>query len=63
MADEIDRAQTHIEMMAEENIRASKKPEGPRPTGYCLHCDEPVAEGHRWCDTECRDDWAKGVRK
>ena len=65
MADEADRAQAHIEMMAAENIRSSKRPEGPQATGYCLYCDTPVMEGHRWCDSECRDAWAaeQGKRK
>lgn len=57
--DEIDRAQAHIEMMAIENVRASKKPEGPVATGQCLYCDTSVQPGHRWCDAECRDAWAK----
>ncbi len=36
---------------------SQRAPEGPRATGKCLHCDEPVPVGRRWCDQECRDDW------
>ena len=26
-------------------------------TGYCLYCGEPVKEGRRWCNSECRSAW------
>jgi hypothetical protein len=28
------------------------------PTGFCLNCDEPLADGMRWCDSDCCSDWA-----
>ena len=28
-------------------------------TGRCLWCGEPVADGRRWCDAECRDEWER----
>lgn len=36
-----------------------RRPVGPAPTGYCLNCDEPVGEGVRWCDADCRLDWSR----
>jgi predicted nucleic acid-binding Zn ribbon protein len=33
------------------------------PTGFCLNCNEPLAEGHRFCDKDCADDHAKRLRK
>lgn len=40
-----------------------RKPEGPRPTGNCLWCEEPVADAtHRWCDADCRDDYEQAVK-
>lgn len=24
--------------------------------GACYHCGASVADGHRWCDADCRDD-------
>lgn len=45
-----------------------KKPEGPRGTGYCLHCEDdldlPAADeiGRRWCTAHCRDEWEKEQR-
>jgi len=45
-----------------------RAPAGPAATGVCLSCGETVAEGLRWCDAECRDDWqaqqraSKGAR-
>ena len=34
-----------------------RKPAGPQPTGQCLSCREPLGDGLRWCDADCRDDW------
>lgn len=34
-----------------------RAPEGPAATGACLCCGEPLPEGLRWCDAECRDTW------
>lgn len=36
-----------------------RKPNAPAPCGHCLNCEAPLPEGHRWCDTSCRDDWEK----
>jgi len=37
-----------------------RKPGGPAATGVCLCCGEPVTDGRRWCDADCRDDWQRG---
>lgn len=34
----------------------NRQPEGPKATGRCLFCEEPLAPGHRWCDEHCRYD-------
>ncbi len=36
-----------------------RKPEGPKATGRCLSCEKKLAEGLRWCDAACRDDWQR----
>ena len=51
-----DTATRHEELRREIALR-ERKPEGPAATGLCLFCSEPVPPGHRWCDTDCRDDW------
>ncbi len=57
MADIFDLA-TEREEMDREIALAVRKPEGPRPTGYCLYCEEPVEDGRRWCvGVECRNAW------
>lgn len=28
-------------------------------TGSCYNCGEPMADGLRFCDVHCRDDWQK----
>ena len=50
------------DQQAETQLRASlsaRREQGPTATGYCLNCDEPLPEGHRWCDAGCRNDWQK----
>ena len=29
------------------------------PTGECLYCGTALAQGERWCDVECRDEWER----
>lgn len=40
-----------------------RAPEGPSATGMCLCCGEPLGDGLRWCDAECRDDWQADQRR
>ena len=54
--DEVDRAQAQMEMM-EQLIPRRVQDNAPCATGVCLWCGAPVAEGRRWCDADCRDDW------
>lgn len=62
MADDIDRAQNEVDRSLAEALRM-KKPVGPIATGRCLHCDEIVADTHRWCGIECREGWEKESRR
>ena len=62
-----DLAQIQVERLAHQELSA-RKPAAPPATGACLWCDAPLADGRRWCDTDCRDDWerdhhAKGLRR
>jgi len=36
---------------------STKKPEGPKPDGYCHACDTPLGDGWRFCDADCARDW------
>lgn len=36
-----------------------REPGGPTPDGYCHFCHEPLPNGIRWCNPDCRDDWQK----
>jgi hypothetical protein len=58
MPDLIDLAQAQNERR-EERALAARKPAAPRASGFCLNCGEPLPEGRRWCDAECRDDWER----
>lgn len=53
-----DTATRHEELRREIALR-ERKQEGPAAVGHCLNCgpDKPLRAGHRWCDTDCRDDW------
>lgn len=58
MADEIDRAQDHMEL-EEEMRRRYKKPLGleVEAVGKCYNCGDPLEGNKRWCDDACREDW------
>jgi hypothetical protein len=60
MADEIDRAQEHME--AEEAFRQKhtvRKLVMYEHTGVCLNCGEPLSSPLRWCDQHCQEDFIK----
>lgn len=60
MADQFDLA-SDIEALytetaiAEQQAKAAKL--SVQATGCCLFCDEPLEDGRRWCNSDCRDDW------
>ena len=54
--DESDQA-TDREIKDREMLMKLKKPEGPKATGFCLNCEEPLAPNIRWCDLFCQRDW------
>ena len=56
MADFADLGAAREEMDRDLALKA-RAPEGPAATGACLHCGEPLCNGLRWCDAECRDAW------
>lgn len=35
-----------------------RTPTGPQPTGFCHNCREPLVNELRFCDSDCREDWA-----
>lgn len=54
----VDDMATAAEERDRERALKVRRPEGPAPVGVCLNCGEPLPEGQRWCDAECRDDWS-----
>ena len=57
-------AATEIEMRDRDLAiaAASRGASGPKATGRCLWCDEPVVEGLRWCPAtnpgeSCMAEW------
>lgn len=63
MADEFDHASELEEWALKHALheQAKKAAEARKihATGRCLYCDEPLPDGHRWCNAECRDDWQR----
>ncbi len=58
--DDADLAGRFDELNIKTSLYASRKDEPQAVAiGICLFCEEPVAEGRRWCDAACRDDWEK----
>jgi len=55
--DEADSGNATAEIFLKDRL-SMRKPEGPTATGVCLHCDEPVEDNRRWCNTSCRDAWS-----
>jgi len=60
--DDADISADRAEKEAPYLLAASKRPEGPAPTGLCLWCDEVVGDDQRWCDGECRDQYERDRR-
>lgn len=63
-ADPVDRASVEQQRLLEENIRAAKATAAPPlpAKGFCYNCDEPLSEGERFCDKDCRDDHEQRLR-
>lgn len=56
--DDVDRTAERSEREAPLLLRAAKKPEGPKPTGFCCWCSEALqSTDARFCDEYCRDDY------
>lgn len=63
MSDEADLADEHTEReMAIRRKSIDTKPEF-EPTGECLNCSEPLAEGARWCDKNCQLDFLNDLKR
>jgi len=63
MSDICDMADKTIEFQQGVNLYKSHRdvPDSCS-TGECWFCGEYLPAGHRWCNTECRDDWEKENR-
>lgn len=57
MADIADITGERAEHDAPYILAASRKRGAPPACGQCLYCDEPLADGLRFCDANCCRDW------
>jgi hypothetical protein len=60
MPDDTDRAQERdlqyqADMELERRYQAAKAEAALQATGECLYCGEPLTDGLRFCDPDCRD--------
>jgi RNA polymerase-binding transcription factor DksA len=62
-ADWIDHAANVTQEAADRSILVIRKQDAKidtsNPSGKCLSCGDTVGNERRFCDSECRDDWAK----
>jgi hypothetical protein len=58
MADVIDDANERADVFLRESLAWRRQEATAEPTGACLNCEAPVTLPLRWCDGDCRDDWA-----
>lgn len=60
--DIIDQANEAAEIFRRSAL-SQRAPDGPAATGYCLNCEAALhSQKLRWCDVNCREDWAKVQR-
>lgn len=60
----IDRAQEEVERQLERSLQLARNQSVKHhAVGHCLNCEEPLADGMRWCDADCRDDFLKRENK
>ena len=62
MPDDADITAERAEREQSLLMRATRRPEGPKPVGFCNYCGEPVQAAIRFCCVECRDDFQREVR-
>ena len=58
MMDVIDQSESTLQIN-ETLALQQRKDAGPPPCGECHYCGEPLNDGRRFCDADCRDDWQK----
>ena len=56
--DDIDRAQDQAEKILAANLACAYVAVLPA-TGDCHNCGASVPDGHRFCDSDCRDDYER----
>lgn len=59
--DDIDKGNYQAELTLQAYIERVRKRSGfgPKPTGQCFNCDEPVDAERLFCDPECREDYER----
>lgn len=58
--DLIDRAAAHADAMREAAIVSARRGAPSLPArGECFNCEAPLANGLRFCDTYCMEDWQR----
>ncbi|MEO6919565.1 MAG: hypothetical protein ABI171_11230 [Collimonas sp.] len=59
MSDVADRAEWRIAMDLTVACAHARRTPQLEADGYCHYCDEQVAHGALFCNTECRDDYQR----
>lgn len=62
----MDDADLTTERMEREEMarrRSQSRYVGPEAIGECLWCSEPLSDGLRWCNADCRNWWEWSERR
>lgn len=59
MADVIDLANDHAELLLRMSVAKQQRRQRMEPRGTCLSCDTAVLPGVLFCDADCRTDWER----
>ncbi len=62
MADEADITADRDEAEMPMRLAMSRRDPGPATNGHCHFCDDPVAPGLHYCDTDCAADHSRAQR-
>ena len=63
MADVVDSAQEINDLRLQDALARQARQKAPPHSGSCLYCEEPVPAPRRYCDSFCRIDHEKQMRR
>jgi len=59
MADIVDTANDHAELILQMSVAQQQRAKRLVPTGQCFFCEDPTPDNALFCSSGCRDDWER----